>query len=165
MKKLKVVQIGTAHAHAMGAFRTLLDLFDVFELAAIGEPDKARRAQIKNDPQFAGISICTPEEALDIPALDAAVIETDERELTRYALMAAEKGLHIQMDKPGGESFEEFRALMDAVKGRSLVFQPGYMYRFNPAVQRAFEIVESGILGDLFCGSTDEHRYGRERKP
>lgn len=150
MRKLNVVQIGTAHAHAMGAYRTLRDLSDVFRLAAIGEPEEARREQLKNDPQFAGISICTPEEALALPELDAAVIETDERELTKYALLAAGKGLHIQMDKPGGESLEEFLALMEAVKEKSLVFQPGYMYRFNPAVQKAFEIAESGVLGEIF---------------
>lgn len=150
MKKLKVVQIGTAHAHAFGALQTLLDLSDVFELAAVGEPEPERLNTLKADPKYAGIRFCTPEEALDIPGLDGAIIEVWEQDLTQYAQMAADRGLHIQMDKPGGESTEAFRRLMETVKEKSLVFQPGYMYRFNPAVKKAVEIAESGVLGEIF---------------
>ncbi len=47
------------------------------------------------------------EEILSYKDLDAVCIETEYRALTKYALMAAEKGLHIQMDKPGGIDGDE----------------------------------------------------------
>ena len=77
----------------------------------------------------------TPEEILAIPDLDAVVIETSELNLAKYALMAAERGLAIQMDKPGGISGEEFDTLIDLVKQKNLVFHTGYMYRYNPELK------------------------------
>lgn len=150
MKKIRVVQLGTAHAHALGALITLREMEDIYEVVAIGEPDAARREKLADDPYYTGLTVCSVEEALAFPDLDAAVIEVEEKDLCRYALMAAERGLHIQMDKPGGESYAEFEAMIRAIRTRNLIFQPGYMYRFNPALQKAFELVDSGVLGDIF---------------
>lgn len=150
MKKLRVIQIGTAHAHADGAIKTLRNLSDVFEVVAVGENDEATRVALSENPLYKGLCICSIDEALAMPSLDAAVIETDERELCKYAIMAAEKGLHIQMDKPGGEDADEFAKLIDVVKKQNIVFQPGYMYRFNPAVKKAIELAKDGTLGEIF---------------
>lgn len=150
MKKIRVVQIGSSHAHALGAIKTLRDLSNVFEVVAVGEPDEEKRKTLAENPLYSGLYICSVEEALNISNLDAAVIETDERDLTKYAYMAAKKGLHIQMDKPGGEDAEEFRVLIDEIKKQNIVFQPGYMYRFNPAIKKAMKLVKDGALGEIF---------------
>jgi len=150
MKKLRVIQIGTRHAHAIGALQALRELNDTFELVAIGEPDEEQRKKILNDPAYKDLYICSAQEAFSIENIDAAIIETDEHDLTKYALMAAKKGLHIQMDKPGGESVEEFKELICEVKSRNLIFQPGYMYRFNPAIVKTVEMVNNGELGEIF---------------
>lgn len=47
------------------------------------------------------------KELLDHPGLEVVCIETEDCALTKYALMAAERGLHVYMDKPGGVSDEE----------------------------------------------------------
>ena len=65
--------------------------------------------------------------------------------------MAAEKGLHIQMDKPGSESDEDFDRLIDIVKSKNLVFHMGYMYRYNPAVIQLKEDIKSGKLGEIYA--------------
>ena len=150
MKKIRVIQIGTSHAHALGALGTLRELDSVFELAAVAEPDASAREKLANHPAFSGLHICDVEEALSLPDLDAAVIEVAEKDLCHYAKLAAERGLHIQMDKPGGENYTEFAQMIDLLREKNLVFQPGYMYRFNPAVQKALELVHSGELGDIF---------------
>ena len=38
------------------------------------------------------------EEALNLPDVEAAIIETDENNLTKYATLAAEKVLYVYMD-------------------------------------------------------------------
>ena len=65
--------------------------------------------------------------------------------------MAAESGLHIQMDKPGSESDEDFDRLIDIVKSKNLVFHMGYMYRYNPAVIQLKEDIKSGKLGEIYA--------------
>ena len=67
----------------------------------------------------------------------------------KYALMAAEKGLHIQMDKPGGISDEEFDKLIDTVSEKNLVFHTGYMYRYNPAILKLKQDIAEGKLGEI----------------
>ena len=149
-----MVQIGTKHAHATGAIRTMRSLDAIYEIVAIAEPDDERRQKLANDPNYKDLYICGVEEALSIEGLDAAVIETEEKELTKYARLAAERGLHIQMDKPGGEDVLEFEHLIREVEKKQLIIQLGYMYRFNPAVKKAFELVEKGIIGEVFSVET-----------
>lgn len=148
-EKLNVIQIGTAHAHAAGATKTLRSLSSVFRIMAVGEPNVDQREALRCNPLYQGLRICSVEEALSIEGLDAAVIETAEEDLTRYAIQAAERGLHVQMDKPGGTDLREFEILIDLLRGKQLAFQPGYMYRFNPAIQKAVQLVEDGVIGRI----------------
>ena len=93
----------------------------------------------------------TVEEILNYPGLDAVCIETEDRRLTEFAIMAAEKGLHIQMDKPGSASDKDFDRLIDLVKEKNLVFHIEYMYRYNPSVMKLKEDIKSGKLGEIYA--------------
>lgn len=149
MKKIKIAQIGAGHDHASAAITTLKKNSDIFEIigyAVVPEDDG-------NPPQYAyesakscyeGLPLMTVEEILNYPGLDAVCIETEDRALTKYALMAAEKGLVIQMDKPGGIDDAEFDRLIDVVKAKNLVFHVGYMYRYNQAIMKVKEDIKAG---------------------
>lgn len=166
MKKLKVVQIGAEHDHAPEAIRSLLRQSDVFDFVGYVIPDdeptsyyERFRSDYTSSPRL------TLEEAFAIPDLDAAVIETSEKHLTKYARLAAERGLAVQMDKPGGDVPEEFFSLISFVKEKNIVFSTGYMYRYNPAIRDAIDIVERGEIGDILsveaqmsCFHTPEKR-------
>ena len=41
--------------------------------------------------------------------------------------------------------------LTDTVGQKNLVFQVGYMYRYNPAVRRALDWIRAGRIGDVLC--------------
>ena len=150
MKKIKVIQIGVGHDHADMSMRTMLENSDVFEVAGyVVVPEDWCDVEYKNVHRFA-----TVEEALNTHGLDAAVIECDECALTKYALMAAKCGLHIQMDKPGGTDTDEYSDLINTVKEKKLAFNTGYMYRYNPAVLEIKRLIESGELGEIFSVET-----------
>lgn len=87
---------------------------------------------------------------MTIRGLDAVSIESDDWNLTKYSLLAAEKGLHIHMDKPGGVSQSEYEKLLSLIKRNGTVFQTGYMYRYNPAYLEAKKLAESGELGEIY---------------
>lgn len=154
MKKLKVVQIGIGHAHATSAFNSILKQDELFEVVGFAVPESEktdfpdRIAEYRDDR---GVKFYSVEEALNIPGLDGAVIETEEKNLTRYAIMAAEKGLHIHMDKPGGMELAEFEYLVNTLKERNLTFSLGYMYRFNPKIIEAMEKIKNGDIGEVYC--------------
>ncbi len=156
MKRIKIAQIGTGHDHAFSPIPTFKKLSDIFEFVGYCTvpEDEYNIPQFSNQAHKWAIGDAkqlTLDEILNYPDLDAVCIETEDRALTKYAIMAAEKGLHIQMDKPGGIDDAEFDRLIDIVEEKKLVFHMAYMYRYNPAVIKLKEDIKAGKLGDIIA--------------
>ena len=151
MSKLKIAQIGAGHDHAQCAIRTLKlesDIYDLIGYAVVPGDEEMYEAY---KDAYDGVAQMSVDEILSYPGLDAVFIETEDRRLTEYAIKAAEKGLHIQMDKPGSESDEDFDRLVDLVKEKKLVFHMGYMYRYNPEIIKLKEKIKEGKLGEIYA--------------
>lgn len=154
MRKIKIAQIGTGHDHAPATIGTLKMQSDIYELIGFAiVPEDYNNVESmwyeNTKTKYDGVPQMTVEEILNYPGLDAVCIETEDRALTEYALMAAEKGLNVHMDKPGGISDEDFDKLIDTVSANNLVFQTGYMYRYNPEILKLKEDIKSGKLGNI----------------
>ena len=150
MKKIKIGQIGIGHNHGSERMRTLRKLADHFEVAAVAEDDPRWRRERGGIDVYAGLPMLSTDELLNIPGLEAVIVETDGKELLPAALRCAERGLHISMDKPGGEDLAGFRRLCDLCQEKNLVFQMAYIYRTNPAVRFCLDAVRNGWLGEIF---------------
>lgn len=150
MRKIKIAQIGAGHDHASAAIATLKLQSDIYDLVGYAVVDGDESVFENNQYPYQDVRRMTVEEILSDPELDAVCIETEDRRLTEYAIKAAERGLHIQMDKPGSESDEDFDRLIDLVKEKDLVFHMGYMYRYNPAVLKLKEDIKAGRLGEIY---------------
>lgn len=134
----------------MYALRTLPEYFEV---VGVCEPDeKAKAVTMASDylaKAYEGLEWLELEDVLSDKTLDALIIETNELDQGRMALRAAEAGFPIHMDKPGGEDLAVFEKLVETVKAKNLVFQNGYMFRYNPAMLKLFETIREGRLGDI----------------
>ena len=159
MKKIKIAQIGIGHNHAQGNMDSLRNLKDIFEIVGVAESDPVWLEKRKNLKCYDDIKWMTEEELLNTPGLEAVAIEKDGFDLIPTALRCAERGLHIHLDKPGGESMPEFIKLMNMCKQKNLIIQLAYAYRYNPAIRFAIESVKSGWLGDVFEIHTVMSRY------
>lgn len=151
MKKLRIVQIGAEHDHSAPIMESLKRLDDVFELVGYAVPEGEC---VLVPESYEGVPRLTAEEALSVPDLDAAIIETSEINLTKYAIAAAERGLAIHMDKPGGVELADFEKLIATVKANQTVFHLGYMYRYNPAVRKLMQDIQEGKLGEIYSVET-----------
>ena len=156
MKKIKIAQIGTGHDHASASIATLKqksDLFDLVGFATVPEDSlnlprftyEGCKSMYENIPQM------TVEQIFEIPDLDAVCIETEDRALTKYAIMAAKRGLHIQMDKPGGIKDAEFDELIEIAKQKNIVLHLGYMYRYNPEILKLKQDIKDGKYGEIYA--------------
>ena len=154
MKPIKIAQIGVMHDHAPAAFGSMCKLKGRFEVVGVAAPDLPAGRELPAIYKNSGVPLMSVDEIFAIPGLEAVCIETCELDLTKYSLMAAERGLHIQMDKPGGTSLADFERLMQLCEEKKLAFQTGYMYRFNPAVLDALDMIRMGKLGDIICVET-----------
>ena len=164
MKRIKIAQIGVGHDHAFASIETLKHYSNLFDLVgyAVVPEDSGNTDAFGfegNKKSYEGVKKLSLDEILNYEGLDAVCIETEDRALTKYAIMAAEKGLHIHMDKPGGIEQEEYDRLIDIVKQKGLVFHTGYMYRYNLEILKLKEDIKAGKLGKIL--SVEAQMNGR----
>jgi predicted dehydrogenase len=150
VKKIKIGQIGIGHNHGAEKMAALVRLNDIFEVVGVVENDPEWRKKRGSNEVYQGIPFMSEEELFAIPDLDAVAVETDGFDLCPTALRCAERGVHIHMDKPGGEDLAAFKKLLEICKEKSLVFQQAYIYRYNPAVRFCMEAVRNKWLGEIF---------------
>lgn len=148
--KVRIGIFGIGHNHAAAAIKTLRALEGV-EIVGLCEDDKAMlERRIKENPGVYGdIRVMTKAELFD-SRLDAAMCEPSVPYLVPTALECAKHGLHIHMDKPAGVDLEEYAKLLGELSSRRLVFQTGYMYRYNAGIRYVIDSVKDGKLGRIY---------------
>ena len=159
MKPIRIGQIGVGHEHASGNIETLLRLTEYYEVMGVVEEDNPRW---RSATAYEGVARMTEDELLATPGLEAVAVETNMPELVPTALRCMERGLHMHLDKPGGQTMEPFRRLIEGCRERSLALQMGYMYRTNPAINFCFRAVREGWLGDVFQVDAVMSRYDND---
>ena len=130
--------------------RTLRHLSDYFEVVGVAETDPRWLKERGGMDVYQGLPVMSEDELFRIPGLEAVAVETDGPQLLPTALRCAERGLHLHMDKPGGEDLAGFRKLCDLCTEKNLAFQMAYIYRTNPAVKFCLKAIREGWLGDIF---------------
>ncbi len=149
MKKIKIAQIGIGHNHGeakMLACRKFPEIYDVVGYAEDDEQWIAKRGEAAG---YKGLRRYTEEEILSMDDLDAILVETDVWNLNKTAKKCVDRGLHVHIDKPAGENIAEYAQVLRTAKEKDLVVQLAYMYRQNPSVEKAIEIIRSGKLGEV----------------
>ncbi len=159
MKPIRIGQIGVGHEHASGKMDALRRLSDWYEVVGYAEENEPRWHSPK---VYEGLERMTQQQLLDTPGLQAVAVETNMPELAATALRCMERGLHMHLDKPGGEALEPFGRLLEGCRDRSLAIQLGYMYRTNPAIQFCFRALREGWLGEVFEVHAVMSRYDND---
>ena len=152
MKRIKVIQIGIGHDHATAILESVLRQPEIFEIVALAVPENEKTDFADRIEKYRKkLPVMTVDEAFAIADIDAAVIETEEENLTKYAYMAMKMGLPVHMDKPGGLNLSEFEKLIYLAEKNRAVFHIGYMYRYNESIVDAVRKAKSGELGEVYC--------------
>jgi len=150
MKKIRIGQLGIGHNHGAERMKALRMLTEYFEVVGVAEDSPEWREKRGGNASYEGLPMMSVKELLTTPGLEAVMVETDGDILLDSALRCAEKGLHLCMDKPGGEDLPGFRKLCDLARANGLVLQMGYVYRNNPAVNFCVDAAKRGWLGEVF---------------
>jgi predicted dehydrogenase len=147
-RPIKIGQIGVGHAHAskLAVYRQSSD----FEVVGIVEPDAELRQRLAGQAAFRDLIWMTQEQLLNVPGLEAVLVETRVRDLLDTAETCIAAGKHIHLDKPAGESLAQFRRILESAERQKLLLQMGYMYRYNPAIVLLSQFLERGWLGEPF---------------
>lgn len=90
-------------------------------------------SNLLDETDLNGILVCTP------PDLHYPIIKS-----------AADRGLHVFVEKPFTTSLNYGRELLSLFEQRNLIHQVGYVLRYNDCFVKAKEILNKRILGDIY---------------
>jgi predicted dehydrogenase len=142
----RIAQVGTGHGHAPGKWRALCANADV-EAVGIYEPEPASR-----NPRelFSGARWLSESEVFEDRSVEAVAIEARNHASLPLAARAVAAGKHVWLDKPAGDDWPAFVALMESAAEQRLHVQLGYMFRYSPGFTQVTSLARSGALGEVF---------------
>ena len=144
------IRVGLIGAGQMGLWHARCLAHDIqqAELAAAADPDEdaARRAAALAP----GARWSTSHEAiLSDPSIRAVVIASPDATHAGLIEEAAQAGKDVFCEKPLATDLAEADAALAAVASHGVKLQVGFQRRFDPAYQRAREIIAAGELGPV----------------
>jgi len=89
-----------------------------------------------NDPEIEVVSVCVPTT-----------------HHYNVVMKAIEHGKHVLVEKPIAFTEEEAEGMIKAAKEKGVILSTGHVERFNPAVQKAKELIENDVIGDVVSAS------------
>ena len=117
------------------------------KIVAAAEPHDAPRAAFARD--FNAAAYASIEELCSDPAVDAVYIATPHQFHAPHAVLAAERGKHIVLEKPMALTLAECDAIIAAVERAGVHLVVGHTHAFDPAVREMRRMVAGGELGPL----------------
>ena len=125
--------------------------------AAALAPGQLRYACDLDAGRAAALAQTTPDctaltdftRALADPAVDACIIATLNSALAPLALAAVQAGKHVLVEKPGALNAAQLRTVQAAAARTGARVRLGYNHRFHPALQKARELFDAGVLGPM----------------
>jgi predicted dehydrogenase len=89
------------------------------------------------------------EDVLALKDVDAVIISTPEHSHSPILKMAVEAGKDAYVEKPMGNVLAEAKAARDAVTKSGRIVQVGTQHRSEPYPRAAYELIQTGVLGDV----------------
>ncbi len=143
--RIRIAFLGGSHSHALAKAKVIRASQD-WELAGIAESDP----KILQHYTGLGITPLTREQILTDPSITVVAIESDVKDHSAGASAALNAGKHIHVEKPPADTMQAFRDMAATAEKKRLLIQTGYMWRYNPAINAAFEAARNGWLGDVY---------------
>ena len=116
------------------------------KLTAIADPDDDVNEYANN----IGVKrFKTLTEMLDSSELDGVIIATPNNLHVENGLECIHRGIPVLIEKPLATSASDAKILADASNAKNVAVLVGHHRRYNPIIQAARKIIDSGKLGDI----------------
>ncbi len=131
--------------------RYIKDHPDEAKLVAVAEPRDFFRNEAVSQHSIIPENVFTDWQDMLARAklADVMIIATTERLHTGPAVMAAEKGYHILLEKPMASTPEECIQIVDAAKKHNIKLAVAHVLRYAPFYVKVKQIIDAGQIGDL----------------
>ena len=130
--------IGQKRAKALGADG---------QLVACADTNLERAESLANGLEAKAFS--NWRKLIELPEIDVVIVATLHDSLAAITLAAIKAGRHVLVEKPAARSSKELEQVIAAAKEKGVKVHVGFNHRYHPALRKAREIVDSGVLGEL----------------
>lgn len=89
------------------------------------------------------------QEVMNKSEIDIVIIATTHEVLTEISLAAIKAGKNVLIEKPGARFSKELEPVIAAMEKANVVVKVGFNHRYHKALSKAFEIYQTGELGEL----------------
>lgn len=131
--------IGQKRARALGNYGRLVACADVEFERANNLAKEGSEVKVFLDWQ----------ELVALPEVDIVIVSTSNNWLTPIGLYALKHNKHVLIEKPAACSFAEIIPFWEKAKNSTNKIKIGFNLRYHPALMKAREIVDSGVMGEL----------------
>ena len=99
------------------------------------------------------------QKVIDNPKVDAVIVTTPPNLHKEWTIKAAQKGKHVLCEKPMAIDLKECDQMISACRNAGVTLMIAEMKRFNPGFRIAKDIMDSGIIGDIFMARYHNSYY------
>ncbi len=102
------------------------------------------------------------QEAVALKDVNIVIVATTNDALAPVTQTAVLAGKHVLVEKPAARTMGELEALEKAARRTGVQVRVGFNHRYHPALQKARELFEAGVLGEMMFV---RGRYGHGGRP
>ena len=140
--KVGVIGVGAMGQHHARVYHEM----EGVELIGVSDVDQVRAEEIA---AMHGTEAYTDHKELLACDLDAVSIAVPTTLHKKVAMDAINAGVHLLVEKPIASTIEDADEMVSAAEAAGVKLMVGHIERFNPAVIKLKEIIDSGMLGDI----------------
>ncbi len=128
-------------------------------VVAVVDVDEDRLAHIQE--LYPSVRTTTSyQEVLDNPEVEAVVLAVPVHLHAPLALQAITAGKHVLLEKPMAATVAQCDELIEAAETHGRVLMVGHVFEYTSAVRKVRELLDSGVLGDLYYVNSQRLNLG-----
>ncbi|WP_295723081.1 Gfo/Idh/MocA family protein [uncultured Methanobrevibacter sp.] len=146
------INVGVIGVGAMG-YNHARVYYKLEEANLIAVSDVSERTLKKVSEKYNAKAYSNYEDLLNDPEIQVVSVCVPTTHHHGVVMAAIEHGKHVLVEKPIAFTLEEAEEMIEAAHKKGVILGTGHVERFNPAVQKAKELIGNDVIGDIVSAS------------
>ena len=145
---MKTINVGVVGVGAMGENHVRV-YHKMEEANLIAVSDVSERALKKIEKKYGAKGYTEYSDLLDDPDIEVVSVCVPTTFHHSVVMEAIKHKKHVLVEKPIAFTLNEAEEMIKAAEEAGVILSTGHVERFNPAVQKAKELIDDGVIGDI----------------
>ena len=149
---MRTVNVGVIGVGAMG-YNHARVYYKLEEANLVAVSDVSERTLNKVAKKYDAKGFTDYEDLLKYPEIEVVSVCVPTTFHHDVVMEAIKHGKHVLVEKPIAFTLKEAEDMIAAAKEAGVILATGHVERFNPAVQKAKELIDNDVIGDIVSAS------------